>query len=210
MPKYEYECALSGITAAGQLVYAKDGLDDMPPYWIEVKLTRRFPNPEYVAIQQLKAAQIEGTLAQLQAQMAQLPEVVQQAQNAAIRLQVKAQFFALESSIEPYITESESVWISPPEANEEVAEALAEVKELLGFDSDGDGGSLQDEDEEDDEEDEQEVRQEIPGVTMKPPQQVQTQQPVAQPVQPTATQDPHIELPPPKRGPGRPRKNPVT
>jgi hypothetical protein len=124
--KYEYECALSGVTVPGEMPHAGDGLDDLPQGWFEVRLSRRTVNPKWLLIQNVKEAMLNALLSQY-------PKEVKQAQEVAIRLQLEAQFFALESATTPYLTDVETVYMSPPESSEDVAEAVNEVREMLGL-----------------------------------------------------------------------------
>jgi len=157
MPKYEYECALSGITAPGGVVFEKDGLDDVPDGWVTVTFKRRISNPKYALIQQVKNLMVEALVARF-------PEPARAAQETAIRLQVDAQYYAIEKDTEPYFTEVDTVYISSPEESEDVAEALNEARELLGFDDGDDGGGTN----EDVEEDEDEVAEEAAEVEPPP------------------------------------------
>jgi hypothetical protein len=124
--KYEYECALSGLVASGEIPFEKDGLEDMPHGWIEVKMSRRMFNPKWVLIQQVKRAMLDGL-------MSQFAEDVQEAQGVAIQLQVDAQFYGMEQDTPPYVTEVETVYLAPPEMSEDVAESVNECRELLGL-----------------------------------------------------------------------------
>ena len=139
--KYEYECALSGITVPGELAYAEDGLDDMPQGWFEVKLSRRAPNPKWVLIQHVKRAMLEALISQY-------PKEVQAAQGTAVRLQLDAQFFGLENATPPYVTEVETVYLSPPALSEDVADAVNQLRELIGLDPLEEDADEDDEDEE--------------------------------------------------------------
>ena len=124
--KYEYECALSGVTVPGEMPHAGDGLDDLPQGWFEVRLSRRIANPKWLLIQNVKEAMLNALLSQY-------PKEVKQAQEVAIRLQLEAQFFALENATAPYVTDVETVYLSPPESSEDVAEAINEIRQLLGL-----------------------------------------------------------------------------
>jgi hypothetical protein len=128
MSRYEYECALSGLVGRGGPSFDEDGLDDLPAGWSEVKLSRRVFNPKWVLIQQVKRAMIEGLLSQY-------PEAAQAGQKIAIRLQVDAQFHAMEQDTPIYITEVETVYLAPRELNEDVAEAYNQAREMLGLEA---------------------------------------------------------------------------
>lgn len=125
--KYEYECALSGLVAPGDMPFEADGLDDLPPRWTELKFSRRVVNPEWVLIQQVKQAMVAGVVRQF-------PDNVREAQAVAVRVQVDAQFYAMEQDIPVYLTEVETTYLSPAEMSEDVAEALNQVRDTLGLD----------------------------------------------------------------------------
>lgn len=126
MPKYEYECSLSGITSPGDMPHAEDGLDDLPVGWFELRLSRRVPNPKWVLIQQVKEAMVSALISQY-------PPEVREAQEVAIRVQLEAQFFAMENATSPYITDVETIYLSPPESSEDVAEAIDSLRETVGL-----------------------------------------------------------------------------
>jgi hypothetical protein len=142
---YEYECALSGIVAPGELKFDKDGLGDLPQGWTEVRLSRRYFNPKWVLIQQVKDAMVRGLIAQFD-------EGSQQAQQVAIRLQIDSQFFALEQDTPVYLTETETVYLSSPNLSPEVAEEYNKARELLGLEPVEPEDEEEEEEEEDDEE----------------------------------------------------------
>jgi len=125
--RYEYECALSGIVSPGGMSFAPDKLEDLPPGWTEVKLSRRVYNPKWVLIQQVKRAMIEGLLTQY-------PEAAKAGQGVAIRLQVDAQFYMLEKDTDAFSTEVEIVYLAPKELSEDVEEAYNKARDLLGLD----------------------------------------------------------------------------
>ena len=136
--KYEYECALSGVTAPGELPHAEDGLDDLPQGWFEVRLSRRTPNPKWLLIQRVKEAMVSALIGQF-------PKEVRDAQEVAVRVQLDAQFFALENATSPYITDVETVYLAPPESSEDIAEAVNQFREMVGL-SPMEAGDDEDED----------------------------------------------------------------
>ncbi len=126
--KHEYECSLTGLTAPGEIQFEADDLDDLPSGWIRVQIARRELNPEYVLLQRVK----NGMVAAL---MSQFPEKVRQAQGIAVRMQIDAQFSHYESTLSPYLTSVETVYVSDPEASPEVLEAFNTARESLGLDT---------------------------------------------------------------------------
>ena len=98
---FDYECALTGITAQGTQYHEADGLDDLPPGWIQISFQRRAPNPQYILLQQVKNSMIEGMAAQVPDDY---PADIVEAHIRAIGMQVEAQFIGLESKTPPYIT----------------------------------------------------------------------------------------------------------
>ena len=127
---FDYECALSGITAQGSLYHEADGLDDLPPGWIQISFQRRTPNPQYALLQEVKRSMVEGMASQIPEDY---PEDIVEAHMRAIAMQVEAQFIGLESKTPPYITYEEEIYVAPPESNEVVREAVNEVRESLGL-----------------------------------------------------------------------------
>lgn len=126
MSQFEYECALSGLSGAGGPHFTLDDLDDLPPGWTEVRLSRRMYNPKWVAIQRTK----QGMIAAL---LAQLPEGAGIDQQVSIRLQVEASFHGLEKDTPMYLTDVETVYLAPPETAEELLEAYNEARQSLGL-----------------------------------------------------------------------------
>ena len=124
--RFQYECALSGIVVDGGTEFDDDGLGDLPVGWIEVRMTRRLPNPKHALIQQVKKALLHGMISQF-------PEDQREGQAAAIQIQLEANFFLLEQSTSPFIVDSESVYLAPPEASEAVLEAFNQARELMGM-----------------------------------------------------------------------------
>jgi len=123
---YEYECALSGLTEGGSIPFDADDLDDLPAGWTELRFSRRIFNPRWVMIQHTKKAMVEGLLLQV-------PEENREQSRVSVQLQVDANFYGLEADTPMYLTEVETVYLSPPEANEQVAEAYNTLRQDLGL-----------------------------------------------------------------------------
>lgn len=121
----EFECALSGVTTAGDgNVVPDDELEDLPVGWTKVTFERRRYNPEWVQIQSVKSIAKAGLMMQIQENM--------RAENEwAIDIQVRAQFLVLEQTVPRYLTEVEEVYISD---SSEVIEPYNELRDQLGLD----------------------------------------------------------------------------
>lgn len=127
---YEYECALSGLTAPGiHPVPDGDEHGDIPVGWSEVRITRRLLNPRYVAIQHTKRSMIKGLLDQV----AGLKEADRQAHSMMVQVQVEAQLHPLLKDTPPFIYEKDVVYLAPPELSPDLMEAMNEARESLGL-----------------------------------------------------------------------------
>jgi hypothetical protein len=125
-----YECALSGVVSDGDDYEIEDGLNDLPAGWFEVTIKRRYPNPEYVLLQQAKQAQVEIAMRQLPADA---PETIKEAHRQMISLQTEALFHSFESTIQPFWIAEEVAHVSPVEPHAELLEVFNEIREMLGF-----------------------------------------------------------------------------
>lgn len=124
MEENEFECALSGVTTAGDGgVVPDDELEDLPVGWTKVTFERRRYNPEWVQIQQVKSIAKAGL-------MATIPEEARAESEWAVELQVRSQFFVLEQATPRYLTEVEEVYISD---SSEVVEPYNELRDQLGL-----------------------------------------------------------------------------
>ena len=119
----KYTCALSGKVAPFD-----EQLDDgsLPEGWVQITVHRRFVNPKWEAIQDVKQSLIQQTLAQI-------PEEQREAQLVNVVIQVEAQYALLEDKTPEYINDDEIVYISPPEADTQLFEAYNEIREHLGL-----------------------------------------------------------------------------
>ena len=131
----EYECALSGVEADEDDLVAgvDDDLADLPVGWTKITVQRRLFNPRWLEVQQAKEALVEVTLAQL-------PEEAREQMRPLITVQVDAQFAALEASIEEYITDTDEVYVAPPETDKALATEYFEIRDRLGLSNEGFGG----------------------------------------------------------------------
>ena len=104
----EISCALSGqVPTDDALMNAEEGI---PEGWIRVTVERRFPNPKWYAIQNVKQGLMEATLAQI-------PTGERNAHRMNVALQVEAQYAMLEANTEQSFLESDTVYIAPPESD---------------------------------------------------------------------------------------------
>jgi hypothetical protein len=108
----------------------EDGLKDLPAGWFEVTVKRRYPNPEYVLLQQAKQAQIEISMRQLPADA---PTQIKEAHRQMVTLQTEALYHSFESTIQPFWIAEEVAHVSPVEPHEEMMEVFNEIREMLGF-----------------------------------------------------------------------------
>ena len=149
-----YECAMSGMRVEPGEYYDKDGLDDIPEGWIKISFKRRLTNSEWMNLQEAKNDLMEAALSQLPPGQ---PKAVVARQRNMIKYQVNSQFSGLEQKIEPFVMYEEAVFISPPEDNEDILEAVNSMRRDLGmaemalFSADLGEGEPEDPEEEDDE-----------------------------------------------------------
>jgi hypothetical protein len=139
MDENEFECALSGVSTAGDGGASPDDeLEDLPVGWTKVTFERRRYNPEWVAIQQVKSIVKSGI-------MSTIPEEIRAESEWTVDMQVRSQFFVMEQATPRYMSEVEEVYISD---SSEVVEPYNEIRDQLGLDPvDFSGASHTDEDE---------------------------------------------------------------
>lgn len=130
----DYVCALSGAEAnEDDLVEgADDDLSDLPVGWTKITVQRRLLNPRWLEVQQAKEALVEVTLMQL-------PEEARDQMRPLITVQVDAQFAALEATIEEYTTDTDEVYVAPPESDKALAAEYFDIRERLGLSNEGFG-----------------------------------------------------------------------
>ncbi len=129
--QYEYECALSGVSAEGSTSWESDGMADCPPGWVQVTMKRRLVNPRYMALLQTKETIVAIGMQQIPENVT---DEIRTAQRAMMVIQTDANFHALEAETPPYLTYEEMVYIAPPETNPDILEAFNEVREGVGLD----------------------------------------------------------------------------
>jgi hypothetical protein len=125
-----YECALSGVVSEGADFEVDDGLDNLPPGWFEVTIKRRYPNPEYVLLQQAKQAQVEIAMRQLPKDA---PPSIAEAHRQMVTLQTEALYHSFESTIQPFWVAHEVAHVSPVETQPELMDVFNEIREMLNF-----------------------------------------------------------------------------
>jgi hypothetical protein len=127
----EFDCALSGVVTAGDVYWEGDGLEDLPPGWFELTFRRRIPNPQYLMVQQSKAAQVEIAMTQLPPNA---PLHLKEAHRQMLTIQTDALYHSYEENIPPFFTVQETVHIAPVESEAELLEAFNEIRQMLGLD----------------------------------------------------------------------------
>ena len=119
MIDYDISCALSGQTPDEEaFMNAEDGI---PEGWIRITVERKFPNPKWYAIQNVKQGLMEATLSQI-------PEEERPAHLMNVQIQVEAQYATLEANTDQSFTEKNVVYVAPPEGD---AALMSEYKNLL-------------------------------------------------------------------------------
>ena len=150
-----YTCALSGIPAPIDEVEDAEGL---PEGWIEISVKRRFYNPKWEAIQNVKQGLMQQTLAAI-------PEDQREDQLVNVAIQVEAQFLALEDKTDEYIVEHDGpIYISPPEDDPQLMAAWNAIRKSLGL-----GPELEDVEEAAEENVEEAVEEKIESLPPTPP-----------------------------------------
>ena len=123
----EITCAFSGLTPADEAYTDDDdGSDGVPVGWTRVTIARCIPNPEYAILQGLKA----GTLQQL---LQQVPEAQRAEAEPLLEMQVRVQYHAYESTLEPFLLEEDEVFLAPGALDKDIAEAHKSFRETLGL-----------------------------------------------------------------------------
>lgn len=142
----DISCALSGqIPDEDALMNAEEGV---PEGWIRITVERRFPNPKWYAIQNVKQGLMEATLAQI-------PEAERPNHLINVQIQVEAQYAMLEANTEQSFLESEVVYIAPPEGDAALQGEYMKLLEMLDIE-------IEDEEEEEEEiPEEQEQKEEV-------------------------------------------------
>jgi len=118
----DISCALSGQVPDDEaFMNAEDGV---PEGWIRITVERRFPNPKWYAIQNVKQGLMEATLSQI-------PEADRPNHLINVQIQVEAQYAMLEANTEQSFLESEVVYIAPPEGDTALQGEYQKLLEML-------------------------------------------------------------------------------
>lgn len=120
-----YYCVLSGLNpqSFAETVDEGDEFGDMPNGWFKITIQRRYENPKWRLIQQIKEASIEQMLAQVPEEARGDESVIE-----AITIQVDAQYIAMEDRVGRYIVDEEVRYICDPSQSEAIK---AETKALF-------------------------------------------------------------------------------
>ena len=124
----DYYCVLSGLSP--QVIGEDEGDDlaDMPNGWLKITIQRRYENPQWQMIQQIKQASMDQM-------MAQIPEDQQDDEvKEAVSLQIEAQYVALEDRIGRYIVDEEVRYIADPSQSEAIATETKALFDKLELD----------------------------------------------------------------------------
>lgn len=105
MEEFEYECAVSGLTADGSIpdpVSSKeDDLSDLPVGWTRIRISRRQLNPKWLLIQHTKERMLQSLVQQTGAKTP--------VDQISLSLQVEAQMAPLEKTTPMYTEDVDDV-----------------------------------------------------------------------------------------------------
>jgi hypothetical protein len=112
--------------------------DAIPLGWIQIRVTRRVLNPEYVEYIQAREESIAAGFAQAM-EGAQQQGVVptdeqKEATERVMRRTATATFHSVLRDTPKYIVVTDDVWVSPPERNKQVAEEIERLGKGLRID----------------------------------------------------------------------------
>ena len=148
----DYFCVLSGLAPKSIGTDEGDEFEDLPNGWIKITVQRRFENPQWQLVQVIK----EESLKQM---LSQVPDDQHATVLSAVRLQIDAQYVALEDRLGQYVITEETRYIADPSEHEAVLEEckpLFETLELdfedLGVDQSEETGTVENTEEEKDKE----------------------------------------------------------
>jgi anion-transporting ArsA/GET3 family ATPase len=123
-------CSLSGVEAPEEAILPDDLADELgllPVGWTRLMIERRLPNPDWQEIQQVKHMMAEAAAQQLPEDQ-RVPAALR-----AIRVQVAAQYAALEEQMSPFVNMKEVLFVAPPEMDPALAAEFFEIRDRLGL-----------------------------------------------------------------------------
>jgi hypothetical protein len=123
----DYYCVLSGLAPQSTGIDEGDDFEDMPNGWIKVIIQRRVENPQWQLVQEIKNESLKQMLSQV-------PEEQHGMVIDAIKLQIDAQYVALEDRLGQYIVAEETRYISDPAENQAVFDECKSLFEKLELD----------------------------------------------------------------------------
>ena len=124
----DYYCVLSGLSPQSIGEDEGDDFADMPNGWLKITVSRRYENPQWQMIQQIKLASVEQMMAQIPSD--QIDDEVRE----AIALQIEAQYVALEERYGRYIVDEQVRFIADPSDNEAIATETKSLFDKLELD----------------------------------------------------------------------------
>ena len=136
----DYYCVLSGLAPNNTGEDEGDEFLDLPNGWVKLTVQRRYENPKWILIQQIKQASVEQMLVQV-------PEADREDVKEAIEIQVEAQYCAIEDKIGRYIVDEEIRYISDPSESEELHRETLKLLQTLEIDLEDLAITLEDEEE---------------------------------------------------------------
>jgi len=125
----EIICAFSGLAPKEEeYVESADELSDTPVGWSKVTIQTRIENQEWTMLQVVKAAMVQQLETQIDDEVSEEEKSIAQ---MSIRMQVEAQFAALEDRIPQYLIEERTTYISDPTKDKDIREMFDKLIEDL-------------------------------------------------------------------------------
>ena len=173
----EYYCALSGVAPQENQITEEDDeyVGDLPIGWVKITFSRRYPNPKYELIQDVKAAAMEQLLSQID-------EKHREQVREALQIQVEAQYSYFEDKLGRYIIDEVTAYVADPASSAELTTEVSGLLESLELDLIDLGIEEVDEEESNEESAEAEVTASAPSIMEDHP----TPTPVPEAVEATA------------------------
>ena len=123
----DYYCVLSGLAPQSIGIDEGDDFADMPNGWVKITIERRFENPQWQLVQEIKAESLKQMLSQVAEDQHELVM-------DAIKLQIDAQYIALEDRLGQYIVAEETRYISDPSDSDAVKSECKSLFETFEVD----------------------------------------------------------------------------